>query len=201
MGEVSQKFDSAKNELQRMSHQVPTAVKFNKVDTSGGLFNLGDHYVNGYEFNSHIAKLQDNFNEINKNILQAYKLSGVMFQLSDALETDYLAKFKVSLDEAVVSGKKAEKAANEAKAAQATADGNIKALQSSLEALKRTNVRLEEFRRKAEMDIQNLESRLARTQGGAAPVSSPRSIGPIIAIAIIGTISLVHLILDVCGVL
>lgn len=87
-----------------------------------------------------------------------------MYQLADALESDYLAKFSRSINEALESGRKAEEAANQAKyaasqalKAQKTADGSIEVLKRNYEALKRTNEKLEDFRRQAEDRLRALE--------------------------------------------
>lgn len=123
-----------------------------------------DHDVTGTEFNRLTRALQSAFATTNENILQIAKASGVMYQLADALESDYLAKFNRSLNEALESGRKAAAAAahaydaaTQALNAQKTADSAIDILRRSYEALSRTNKKLEDFRRQAEERLRALE--------------------------------------------
>lgn len=166
MGEISRRFDSAKQELNQLSRTAPREVRLPSVSESGSVFGwLGtDHDVTGSEFNRLIRALQSAFETNNENFRQLIRSSGVMYNLADALESDYLAKFNRSINEALESGRKAEaaayqanNAASQALKAQKTADGSIEVLKRSYEALKRTNERLEDFRRQAEDKLRELE--------------------------------------------
>lgn len=166
MGEISRRFDSAKEGLRQLSRTAPRDVSLPSVSESGSVLGwLGtDHDVTGREFNRLTRALQSAFATTNDNIIQIAKASGVMYQLADALESDYLAKFNRSINEALESGKKAEAAAEQAKCAaiqalkaQKTADGSIEVLKRNYEALKRTNDKLEDFRRQAEERLRALE--------------------------------------------
>lgn len=178
MGEISRRFDSAKQDLHLLSRTAPRDVSLPSVSESGSVLGwLGtDHNVTGQEFNRLTRAIQSAFATTNENIRQIAKSSGVMYQLADALESDYLAKFNRSINEALESGRKAEAAANQANnaasqalKAQKTADGSIDILKRNYEALKRTNERLEDFRRQAEERLRALEREnedLAREQNG-----------------------------------
>lgn len=87
-----------------------------------------DHKVTGEELNNVIRDLQDGFGQINENIRQIYNMSGIVFTIADALESDYLCKFQRSLDEALESGRKAVKTAEDLKKQQAVLVASVKAI-------------------------------------------------------------------------
>lgn len=178
MGEISSRFDYAKQGLYQLSQTKPRDVSLPSVSESGSVLGwLGtDHNVTGQEFNRLTRALQSAFATTNENIRHIAQSTGIMYRLADALESDYLAKFNRSINEALESGRKAEAAANQANnaasyalKAQKTADASIEVLKRNYEALKRTNERLEDFRREAEDRLRALEREnedLAREQNG-----------------------------------
>lgn len=157
MGEISRRFDSAKEDLRQLSRTAPRDVRLPSVSESGTFLGFTDHNVTGAELNRLTRSLQSALSTANENIRQIARSSAVTYQLADALESDYLAKFQVSIKEALYSGQKAEEAATKALKAQKTADGSIAALRSSLDALTRTNKKLEDFRQQAEDRLRALE--------------------------------------------
>ncbi|MCI5776146.1 MAG: hypothetical protein MR215_00705 [Bacteroidales bacterium] len=167
---VSQRFERAKNELARLASQPPVDVRLSGVRESGGPFGWFEHKVTGEELNDVIRNLQSAFNDANVNIQNLYEASCLTFHIADALENDYMAKFQVSLNEALESGRKAQATAEALKKQQ-------QVLAASVEALKRTSAKVNSMK-----------------AGGS-------SMGVAVFLSIIGVVAVLHLVLDIVGVL
>ena len=101
MGEISRRFDSAKEDLRQLSRTAPRDVRLPSVSESGTFWGFTDHNVTGAELNRLTRSLQSALSTANENIRQIARSSAVTYQLADALESDYLAKFQVSIKEAL----------------------------------------------------------------------------------------------------
>lgn len=131
-------FEKQKAELKRFSEQPATSTQLDKFNTSGEWSDfwsggipgvLSGHKVTGEELNSLVTKLQTCFVEINERDRNVIKEFGQVYETFEALDKGYIQGI-------VISVKSAEKASQEAKAAQKDVDDTIKALQITINKLK-----------------------------------------------------------------
>jgi DNA repair exonuclease SbcCD ATPase subunit len=131
-------FEKQKAELKRFAEQPATSTQLDKFNTSGewsdfwsggipGL--LSGHKVTGEELNGLVTKLQNCFVEINERDRKVIKEFGQVYETFEALDKGYIQGILISV-------KSAEKASQEAKAAQKDVDDTIKALQITINKLK-----------------------------------------------------------------
>ena len=87
-------FELAKEGLKKFSQKKESELKIDTVSVSGGLFNLGDHKVTGYEFNNRMSTIQKHLIDLNTTNIQTIKEFGQVYNALEALDKDYQKKNK-----------------------------------------------------------------------------------------------------------
>ena len=110
-------FDSALKKIQRFSNEVPYIPELEKFATDGGLFGWGDHYINGYEMNDYVEKVQDIFRKHNKIIIKTIQEFRDVYCTFDYLDKEYLSGIVQTATAAAKASEGAKTASNQAKIA------------------------------------------------------------------------------------
>ncbi len=110
-------FDSALRKIQNFSNQVPYIPQLEKFETDGGLFGLGDHYINGYEMNRYVEAVQDLFKTHNGIILKTIQEFRDVYNTFDYLDREYLTGIVQTANAAAKASEGAKTASNQAKVA------------------------------------------------------------------------------------
>lgn len=106
-------FDVHKNRLKEFSEKKGTELVIRNVETSGGLFGLGDHKVTGYELNDRLESIQGHLvvlNTTNNKIIKEFR---EVYKALDALDKDYITSI-------VANVKAIEKTSNDVREQQKT---------------------------------------------------------------------------------
>lgn len=110
-------FDTALRKIQEFSNQIPTIPSIGKFDTDGGLFGLGDHYINGREMNNYVEKVQDIFQKHNEIITKTIREFRDVYTTFDYLDKEYLLGIVQTSTEAAKAAEGAKEASKQAKTA------------------------------------------------------------------------------------
>ena len=92
-------FESAKNQIERLLEELPSAPTINKVEVDGGLFGWSDHKVTGSEFNNRISKVQTGFIDINTSLHTVIKEFGAVYEILDILDNKYISSIKTTMED------------------------------------------------------------------------------------------------------
>lgn len=127
-------FDSAINRIKEFSEKTEAELEIDKVRTSGGLFDLFDHQVTGYELNNRLETIQNHFIAVNTTNNKVIKEFREVYNALDSLDKDYIASI-------VANVKAIEKTSNDVRKQQ--------------KALREHNQKLE--KQQSKLDIQQAE--------------------------------------------
>lgn len=106
-------FDVAKKRLKEFSEKNESKLVIKSVETSGGLFGLGDHKVTGYELNSRLESIQGHLIVLNTTNNKTIKEFREVYNALDALDKDYITSI-------VANVKAIEKTSNDVREQQKT---------------------------------------------------------------------------------
>ena len=107
------RFDVAKNRLKEFSEKKESELVIRSVETSGGLFGLGDHKVTGYELNNRLESIQSHLVDLNTTNNKTIKEFREVYNALDALDKDYITSI-------VANVKAIEKTSNDVREQQKT---------------------------------------------------------------------------------
>ena len=156
-------FDSALIKIQRFSNEVPYIPELKKFDTDGGLFGLGDHYINGYEMNNYVEKVQDIFRTHNDIIIRTIQEFRDVYSTFDYLDKEYLSGIVQTAVAAAKASEGAKTASNQAKIASEQAKSAAdKALKNEAD-LKKDVENLRKLVEKIRSIKEDLSSRIEST--------------------------------------
>lgn len=141
-------FDVALKNIEGLSKQVSTTVKFDLVEVSGGLFGWGDHKVTGTEMNNFINRLQTELIDANGNFTNLYRLLREIYNALNSLDKEYISGILVAVESA-------EKAIGEAKK-------NTEEINKTIEGLKKTVTVLSNFKKGTDDRLALLEEKLEK---------------------------------------
>lgn len=130
-------FDSALKKIQAFSNQVPYIPDLEKFETDGGLFGLGDHYINGYEMNNYVEKVQNIFKTHNDIIIKTIQEFKDVYNTFDYLDREYLTGIVQNATAAAKASEGARTASNQAKFASEQAKSAADKALKNEEDLKR----------------------------------------------------------------
>ena len=133
----SSDFDRQKRQLKQFAQESQLCTELNAFETggqwsdflSGGLLGLFDHKVTGEEMNKLIEQLQNCFFDINQSHQKVIREFGQVYETFEALDKGYIQGILIGV-------KSAEKASQEAKAAQKDVDVTIRTLEATVKKLK-----------------------------------------------------------------
>lgn len=143
-------FESSLSKIQAFSKNVPCIPELDKFETDGGLFGWGDHYINGYEMNRYVEKVQDLFRSHNNTILKTIQEFREVYNTFDYLDREYIQGIlqtanaakkasegaKAASDQAKVSSDQAKAAANKALKNEADIQRDVENLRKLVEKIK-----------------------------------------------------------------
>lgn len=139
-----QNFDAALRKIQEFSNQIPSIPSIGKFDTDGGLFGLGDHYINGREMNNYVKKVQDIFQKHNEIITKTIREFRDVYETFDYLDKEYLlgivqtsTKAAKAVEGAKEASKQAKTASEQAKTAADKALKNEEDLKKDVDNLRK----------------------------------------------------------------
>lgn len=84
-------FQEAKDSLRRYTQQNRADISLDRVASSGGLFNLGTHKVEGEELNKVVSQIQDYLIDLNKLAQGLVGEFGQVYKAFESLDKDYIA--------------------------------------------------------------------------------------------------------------
>lgn len=102
-------FQEAKNALKKYTEQAREEVELSRVPTDGGLFNLGDHKVTGFELNRITSQIQDYFISLNNLSQGLVEEFGQVYKAFEHLDKDYIAGIVASIKAAEEVSKQEQK--------------------------------------------------------------------------------------------
>jgi len=145
-------FNNAKEELKSFSERVPETVDLNAVATSGGLFNWGEHYVTGIEFNTLIEQILSYLTTSNGLHTKSIKEFGQVYKALEALDKDYIQSIIKAIEAAEEASSQAKQSASEAKANSADIEKTIKVQKRTIEALGKFKKRIDSYEHLDQID-------------------------------------------------
>ena len=156
-------FDSALRKIQNFSNRVPYIPELEKFKTDGGLFGLGDHYVNGYEMNRYVEKVQDLFRTHNDIIIKTIQEFRDVYSTFDYLDREYLTGIIQTTSAAAKASEGAKAASNQAKVASDQAKAAAEKALKNEEDLKKDVDNLRKLVEKIRSIKEDLSSRIEFT--------------------------------------
>lgn len=155
-------FESAKQHIQTFSDKAAENLPLNKVDVSGGLFNLFDHKVTGAELNSITSQIQNHLIRSNNLHVDLIREFGQVYKALESLDEEYIP--------AILSAVKgAETASDQAKAAQNDIKKTIEAQKKIINVLENHKAKLDQLKYLSNIDqiwtdTQNLQKKIIASQ-------------------------------------
>ena len=224
-------FEVAKQNIYRLSSNQSEDTRLSSFETEGWFFGLNDHKVTGAELNSQlVSPLQDKLTGLTNDITNLFSIAHQTYNAMESLDKDYiqgivagLNSAKEASDQALNSSRQALNASSEVKRTQDALVRVVDALKQTADEFKnykqQTNAALNSLRsnidsiKAAVGGIKNLKQDIAsrqsafedRMQGVAsqsvihAAPSQPIAAYIIASVAL--AISVVHLVLNACGIL
>lgn len=156
-------FDSAMRKIQRFSNEVPYIPELDRFETDGGLFGWGDHYINGYEMNNYVEKVQDIFRTHNDIIIKTIKEFRDVYSTFDYLDKEYLSGIVQTANAAAKASEGAKAASNQAKVASDQAKAAAEKALKNEEDLKKDVENLRKLVEKIRSIKEDLSSRIEST--------------------------------------
>lgn len=156
-------FESSMRKIQAFSNNVPCIPELDKFETDGGLFGWGDHYINGYEMNSYVEKVQDLFRSHNGIILKTIQEFREVYNTFDYLDREYIQGILQTANAAKKASEGAKAASDQAKAAAEKALKNEADIQRDVENLRKLVEKIKSIKEDLSSKILVLESKLDRS--------------------------------------
>lgn len=122
-------FESAKNEIQDFSKNIPSTPEYDWVREKDSVFGIIDHKVTGQEMNNILLKLQDQFISNNFTLISVVKEFGKVYDALDFLDKEYINGIVLAINNAM-------KSCEQANQAQADLEKNVQALEIAVSKLK-----------------------------------------------------------------
>lgn len=149
----NQNFDRAKVALRNFSNKLPKTPELQKFKEDA-LWGTVSKNVTGKEMNDFIAKAQELFIESNKTSIEIIKEFEEVYNAFEVLDTEYINLFHKTISNVEVISNNAYEASNNALNAQ-------KDITRTIQAVKATIEKLNEFKNISLNKIKNIENRLA----------------------------------------
>lgn len=214
-------FEVAKQNINYKASQMSSDVQLSSFETSGALFGLLDHKVTGPEINRQlVAPLQGKLRGVTNDIRNLFDIAHYTYNALESLDKDYMCGIVDGVDQAKKASAQAINASAENKQTQEQLNRSFKALVEEFKNNKQqTNAALNSLRSNIDSisaavgGVQNLKRDMANQQsafenrmqgvasqnvGYAAP---QQPIAAYIIASVALAISVVHLVLNACGVL
>ena len=138
-------FQEVKNALKKYTGQAKDEVELNRVPACGGLFNLGNHKVTGYELNQITTQIQDcliGLNHLSQGLVDEF---GQVYKAFEYLDKDYISGIVASI-------KAAEKVSLEEQKDRKDIKELIEQHEQSIAVLKKFKADIEEIKHLADID-------------------------------------------------
>lgn len=148
----NQNFDRAKIALRNFSDNLPKTPELQKFKEDA-LWGAVPKNVTGREMNEFIAKVQELFIESNKTSIEIIKEFKEVYNAFEVLDTEYINLFHKTISKVEVISNDAYEASNNALDAQ-------KDITRTIQAVKATIEKLNEFKNTSSNKIENIEHRL-----------------------------------------
>lgn len=157
-------FDQTLRKIQDFVNNTPTIPTIDKFETDGGLFGLGDHYINGTEMNRYVEKVQDTFRGQNRVLIQTIQEFRDIYKTFDYLDKEYLNGIIGAVEAATMASQGAKAASDQAKDAANRALKNERDIKSDVENLRKVVEKIKTIKEDLLLKISSLETRLSQSQ-------------------------------------
>lgn len=148
----NQNFDRAKIALRNFSNNLPKTPELQKFKEDA-LWGAVSKNVTGKEMNEFIAKVQELFIESNKTSIEIIKEFKEVYNAFEVLDTEYIDLFHKTIGNVEVVSNNAYAASHNALIAQ-------KDITRTIQAVKATIEKLNEFKNTSSNKVENIEHRL-----------------------------------------
>jgi len=125
----SQKFEVAKQNIEKFSKKSKVSYQVKTVENKGGLFGWFDHKVTGEELNENLAEINKAFTGVNKAISKTIDEFKEIYTALDALDKEYIQRILVNLE---MTKRASEDALSAGNAAKSASDDALKANEKSI---------------------------------------------------------------------
>ena len=151
-------FDQALRRIEQFSNSTPSVPYISKFETDGGLFGLGDHYINGTEMNNYVEKVQDHLSKQNSVLISTIKEFREVYNTFNFLDKEYLQGIVSAVEAANKASEGAKVASNQAKEAAVKALKNEDDIRKEVEALRKIVEKIKSIREDLNTKILILEN-------------------------------------------
>ena len=155
-------FESSLQKIEEFSNSIATIPAKRHFKTDGGLFKLGEHYVNGTEMNSYVASVQKAFINQNSMITKIIREFKDVYDTFSYLDKEYLGGIMMSLQAAEEAGKGARIAGEKAGEAALRALKNEEDIKKEIEAVRTIVEKLREFKADFSSGLKSLEAAVSQ---------------------------------------